>query len=158
MPRSIRGGRQREPEPLLVPLVEPEELGEVVLPEEPEEDGPQSFIADFASAELLLLPSVFDVPLLLVLEPGLVLLAAEPFGPQSGFAIVLVVPDVEPAPDLEPTLVSVPAVPVLLVCAMAAPPSANASAETAVRRRRFIGGPPCLLMGTREAVCLRTPL
>lgn len=141
------------PEPLLVPLLEPGELGEVVLPEErgavvlPDElpvepGGPQSFIADFASAWLLLLPSVFAVPLLLVLEPRLLLLDAEPFGPQSGFAMEPVVPDIELVPDFAPAPVLVPALPLLLVCAMAAPPSVSAMTETAVRRRRFIGVPP----------------
>ena len=116
----------------------------MLLPEElPEAPGPQSFIADFASAELLLLPSVLDVALLLVLEPTLPLFEALPFGPQSRFDIEPLVPnDIEPVPDVEPAPVLVPALPPLLVCARAAPPSDNARTETAVRRRRFIGIPP----------------
>jgi hypothetical protein len=134
------------PEPLLVPLCEPDALGAVLLPEElPVEPGPQSFIADFASAWLLLLPSVLDVPLLPVLEPRLLLLDAELFGPQPGFAMEPVVPGIELVPDFAPAPVLIPALPPLPlppVCAMAAPPSVNARTETAVRRRRFIGVPP----------------
>ena len=143
------------PEPLPAPLLVPGEPGGVVLPELL--GGPQSFIADFASAELLLLPSVLDVPLLPALESRLSLLAAEPFGPQSGFAIVPVAPDVELVPDFEPVPAPVPAVPLLLFCAIAAPPSVNARTETAVRRRRFIGSSVLLVTGPRAAVRLRTP-
>jgi hypothetical protein len=140
---------QREmPEPLVVPPGEPVVPGEVVLPEEPA--GSQSFNADFASAELPSLPSVLEVPLLLVLEPRLLLLAAEPFGAQSGLAIEPVVPDIEPGPDFG----LVPAVPLLLVWAMAAPPKVNVRTETAVRRRRFIGSSVLLVMGPRAAVRL----
>jgi len=134
------------PEPLVVPPGEPVVPGEVVLPEEPA--GSQSFNADFASAELPSLPSVLEVPLLLVLEPRLLPLAAEPFGAQSGLAIEPVVPDFAPVPG------PVPAVPLLLVCAMAAPPKVNARTETAVRRRRFIGSSVLLVMGPRAAVRL----
>jgi hypothetical protein len=147
---------QREmPEPLVVPPGEPVVPGEVVLPEEPA--GSQSFNADFASAELPSLPSVLEVPLLLVLEPRLLLLAAEPFGAQSGLAIEPVVPDIEPVPDFGPVPAPAPGVPLLLVCAMAAPPKVNARTETAVRRRRFIGSSVLLVMGPRAAVRLRTP-
>jgi hypothetical protein len=117
------------PEPLLGPRLEPGAGGAVVLPEAPA--GSQSFIADCASAELLLLPSVLALPLLLALEPGLLLWEAEPFGPQSGFAIEPLAPDIELVPDFAPAPVS--------VCAMAAPPSVSARAETAVTRKRFIG-------------------
>jgi len=146
MPESL-------PEPFVVPLCEPAAPGEVVLPEELE--GSQSFSADFASAELPSLPSVLEVPLLLVLEPTALLLAAEPFGPQSGLAIEPVVPDIEPVPDFAP--VPAPGAPLLLVCAMAAPPKVNARTETAVRRRRFIGSSVLLVTGPRAAVRLRTP-
>jgi hypothetical protein len=118
----------------VVPLLEPGELGETVLPEEL--GGSQSFIADLASAALLLLPSALDaLPLFVLPVPRLLLLDAEPLGPQSGFAIAPVVPDVEPAPDFELLPVSLPAAPgEVVVCAMAAPPKVSARTEAAVRR------------------------
>jgi hypothetical protein len=149
--------------PLMVPPLAPGEVvplapGEVVelcgaelLPDELS----QSFIA---ALSLLLL-----MPLLLLLELGLLvvpllapgLLEAEALLPGGQSLLdrpreAPAVPEVAPAllpvvvplvPALVPDLLSAPVV--VLVCAIAAVPTVSARIEAAVRRRRFIRCPPC---------------